>query len=502
MNGLRKQFMKWCLAGLMSGLVLVSSVAPAFAQDGGAYANVKSTCQQIRQQVESSDKDGAWLTEYIVTCTKTVVLDAFRKFIYEFYTIMHEIIMAAMTLAVTLFGVLLITGMIEKSARDSFVGLFKFGCVLFFVRPDTVDQIFNMGMDSMDGLTDIVFQFGKGSGGSGRCFDNDTMWDRIDCMLDLLIGIVKSGGGAGGGAGAGELQGISRGTMHFLMSNIAGSGIGALVGMLGFYTAYTILMAAIKSIHTYLAAIIALAFVLMLAPMFVPMIMFKASRTYFDKWQRIATSFVLQPVILFGFLSLMLIALEDMLVGQDNKGSFYQVACGQQCLQKGGFISQVLTQNGGIETGGKYTGESSRVNLANGSKDSGTMVGGAFGNYIKSSAAAKPGGAGGALFGAGERFDKVDYKKEAQLSGAGDETKQQEKLALSAIALALTAFVFISMLNYIPNLATDLSGGLYEVPNLFKTMGENLPGGDQMKGVLSQLGDRVSRNFSGTTGIR
>lgn len=474
----------------MTVIVLFTTVAPAFAQ--GAYGNVQSTCQAIRQQVEGSDIDGAWLTEYIVTCTKTVVLQAFLRFVVEFYTIMHEIIMAAMTLAVTLFGVLLITGMIEKSARDTFVGLFKFGCVLFFVRPDTVTQIFNMGMDAMDGLTDIVFQFGKG--GSARCYDNATLWDRVDCMLDLLIGIVKKGGAGGGAAGA-DVQGISRGAMHFFMSNIAGSGIGALIGMLGFYVAYQMLMATIKSIHTYLAAIISLAFVLMLAPMFVPMIMFKVSRTYFDKWHRISTSFVLQPVILFGFLSLMLIALEDMLVGEDNPGAYYRVACGPQCLQKDGFISKVLTEGEGIETGGNYYGSSSRVNLANTARTKASLVDtGVFGRYM--SAKPQKGNTVGSFFGAGGRFDRVDYKKQAQLTGAGDETKQQEKMALSAIALALTAFVFISMLNYIPNLATDLSGGLYEVPNLFKTMGEKLPGGEQMQKVIGDLGNRVSQNAS------
>ena len=488
--------------------MLFTSVAPAFAQGaggggggGGAYGNVQATCQMIRQQVEGSDIDKAWLTEYIVTCVKTVVLQAFIQFVVQFYTIMHQIIMAAMTLAVTLFGVLILTGMIEKSARDSFVGLFKFGCVLFFVRPDTVTQIFDMGMNSMDGLTDIVFQFGKG--GSGRCYDNATLWDRIDCMLDLLIGIVKSGGpggaGAGGGGGAaaaGGLQGISRGSMHFMMSSIAGSGLGALIGMLGFYTVYTILMATIKSIHTYLAAIIALAFILVLAPMFVPLIMFKATRTYFDKWHRIATSFVLQPVILFGFISLMMIALEDMLVGEQNQGAYYRVACGPQCLQKDQFMSQVLTQSGAICTGCNFTGVGDKrggsgINLAHDMKKGKYTKRntGAFGNYMLNQQSGGQQQAPKSIFGTGARFDQWNPEK---TPGAASETTQQEKMALSAIALALTAFVFISMLNYIPNLATDLAGGLYEVPNLFKTVGEHLPGGKQLEEATKHLSDKFN----------
>lgn len=474
-------------------VLLVASMLPVSqAHAQGAYENVKSRCEQIKQEVSSSDKDGAWVTEYVVMCVKTVMREAFLKFLNGFYPVVASTITVAMTLCVTLFGVLLVTGIIEKSSRDSFVLLFKLGCILFFVKPSTVTQIYDMGNDSMDGLTDIVFQFGKGNGGSGRCFDNDTMWDRIDCTLDVLIGTAK-GGGAGAGGGQ---EGITRGLMHMNFSLMASTGMAAFVGLIGMYTTYQVLMATIKSIHTYLAAIMGLSFILVFAPMFIPMIMFKSTRTYFDKWQRIATSFVLQPVILFGFLSLMLIALEDILISGD--GSYLKTVCGEQCAQRDTFPSKVCSDSGACVS--KQTGGSTLVDIGNSAEGSVKKVkGGFFGNQAPVRASGDTKKRSGLQAAAGSMFfDSVNMTKMASLSGKGSETEQQKALALSAVALALAAFVFISMLNYIPTLATDLSGGAGEVPNLFHSVGQHLPGGDQLK----QFTDKMTGGLSDKIGAQ
>ncbi len=489
---------------LMAALLFASTLFTAFAahaQGGGALGNVGARCQQIRQQVESQDQDKAYIVEYIVTCTKTVVEEVAQEFINGFYPLVETGITAALTLAVTLFGVLMLTGMLEKSSRDGFVALFKLACVLFFVQPDIVMRIFEMGMDAMDGLTDLVFQFGKGSGGSGKCYDDDTLWDRLDCMLDVLIGTVKEGGSGALSAAAGgsDLTGQARGMIPSSMFYLASTGIGGLIGLIGLYVIITVLMAAIKSIHTYLAAIIALAFILTFAPLFIPMIMFKVTRTYFDKWQRIATSFVLQPVILFAFLSLMLIALEDMLI--ENDGSYIKMTCGEEATQRDKHCAQVLEENGALREAGldKNTGlrwSNYSLDHASGMQYE-TREGGFLGNRQMFSAAGNSGKPQGGLASFGIPLAEVDMDKAASLSGSGDGTTHQERAALSAITLALTAFVFTSMLNYIPTMATELSGGLYEVPNLYSKVGQHLPG----KQALNRMGSEVSQQVKQTIGL-
>lgn len=491
---------------MMTLVAMMLPLSHAYAQGGGggggAYGNAGQRCEQIKQQVSGADKDGAWVVEYVVMCVKTVMREAFEKFLNGFYPVVSSTITVAMTLCVTLFGVLLVTGIIEKSSRDSFVLLFKLGCILFFVKPSTVTQIYDMGNDSMDALTDIVFQFGKGSGGSGRCFDNDTVWDRIDCTLDVLIGTVKSGGAGAAGAVAGgggqqALEGISRGLMHSNMMLIASTGMAAFVGLIVMYTTYQILMAIIKSVHTYLAAIMGLSFILVFAPMFIPMIMFKPTRSYFDKWQRIATSFVLQPVILFGFLSLMLIALEDILIS--GNGSYLKTVCGQQCDQRGVYPSKRCIESGACKT--KATGATTRMDIGNSAE-----------RQLSTIKAGFKGGKAPVVAGGGKQqsqsadmganytwFDSYDMEKMGQMTGKGSEADQQKALALSAMALALAAFVFVSMLNYIPTLATDLSGGVNEVPNLFNKVGQHLPGGEQLQKFANEATGGITSKIDGYT---
>lgn len=459
-------------ATLLCASVISSAHAAAPAYEDSA---ITSKCDAIKTAIIAADLDKAYVVEYIVACTKTVVRDTFVVFLWNFYSLVSNIAKATLTLATVILGVMLVSGMVEKPSRDVFVFLFKMGCVLFFIQPTTVLDIFNMGLDSMDGLTDMMYNYSFFTSG-GRCFDSATLWDRLDCTLDVLIGTVKDGGGS-------SIQGVSRGLMHFFASNIASTSLGAVIGMLGFYVTFTVLFAAIKSIHTYLAAIIALAFLLMLAPMFVPMIMFKQTRSYFDKWMRIAISFILQPVILFAFLSLMLVAMDTMML--TGSGSLLRVI-DPNLDQPNKFMSEALETQGvfGVKTFERLfdPGDSSRHSLT-------AVEDGAMGRRAEDTRA-RSGDMAGAAAGYGvmaTSWDKVQYDRLAHCGSAED---CQRKLAMITLTMALTAFVFISMLNYIPHLATDLTGGVYEVPNLFTMMGSQLPGGDmvqqQMQGATNK----------------
>ncbi|MCI5049443.1 MAG: type IV secretion system protein [Rickettsiales bacterium] len=493
--------------GLVIAIVVLALVSTlfammpdnAYANDGsGAYSNVKSKCQQIRQQVESSDIDKAWLTEYIVKCVKEVVREVFTQFINGFYPHLEGAIAAALTLAVTLFGALILTQQLEKPNRDTFVTLVKLASVLYFVKPETVTWLFESGLDAMDGLTDLVFQFGKGAN-SPRCIDNATVFDRIDCMLDVLIGIVKP---EGQGNNGNNYVGISRGLLFFFASSMfSKGGAGMIIGLVGFYTVATFTMATIKSIHTYLSAIVALSFILCFAPLFVPMLMFKVTRTYFDKWHKITTAFILQPVILFGFLSFMMIAMDKMLLSEDG---FMGTVFGPQSQQKDFNPNKAMETSGGLKyvSPGYFWGVSYASATPGLSSEQGTGV---LGNSFPTAGKTKSHQQKTNDFGkTSTMLPSVDFSKMCQ-GGGGDAAKCTEQSILSAVSIALTAFVFISILNYIPNLATDLSGGIYEVPNLFNEVGSKLPGMEAIQkeisgatngmteGIRSQLRSMVGR---------
>jgi len=86
-------------------------------------------------------------------------------------------------------------------------------------------------------------------------------------------------------------------------------------------------------------------------------------------------------------------------------------------------------------------------------------------------------------------YRAVDYTKLGQARNpAQDGNVLAQNVTSSSIMLALASFLFISMLNYIPNLAHDLSGGVYETPGLYQGVGSQLPGQEQ----LTQMGSEAS----------
>lgn len=485
---------------------IFSESARAFTNKSaaGAYNNAGQNCKMIREEIELDDKDGAWITEYIITCIKAVIMGdddygitgAFEIFLNAFYPALEPIIQVAVTLAVILLGAALLAGLIEKPARDVFIFLLKLAMVVYFVQTSTVQWVYDSSIETMDALTDSVFTFGKGGEADGRCTPHaeDILWDRVDCMLDVIIGIKQEGSGTENKVSP-EKSGIKRGMMHFFFANMTSGGMGAMIGLLGLYTLFSFVFAVLKAIHTYLAAVLALSFILILMPMFVPMLMFKVTRNYFDKWYRIAISFILQPVLLFGFLSLMMVAFDIMLVSGNN--SIMRMIIGDDANTT--VLSEALERAGVLEE--KKLSQQGII-VAQASKVTDGLTGTANGVI----AGMKTTQQGRSVRDAGEinnmvlsyrPMEGINYDELAKLmKDTKDGSEAKERMTYAVILLAMTCFIFLSMLNYIPVMATDLAGGVFEVPNLHEMVGQNFLGANQAESMANKVSQQVR------TGIR
>jgi len=60
----------------------------------------------------------------------------------------------------------------------------------------------------------------------------------------------------------------------------------------------------------FISAKIAIAFLIGLAPIFVPLMLLQVTKTYFTKWAMQLLSYLLQPIFIFAFLSLTLVMLD------------------------------------------------------------------------------------------------------------------------------------------------------------------------------------------------
>lgn len=496
------------IVGFSAAYPDVSYAAEAPAAEEGAEG-ARSQCEFIREQIALFDNDGVYLIESTVTCIKAVIVGdarygitgAFGKFLLAFYPVFEPIIRVALTLAVALFGAMMLAGLIEKPARDSFVVLMKLACVMYFVQTSTAQWIFDSSLKTLDGMTEMVFTFGQTGEMEGRCRirSGDGLWDRVDCMMDVLIGIKMDAPGAEAPDAVDEVSasksGISRGMMHFFFANISSSGLGAVIGFLGLYTIYSFSFAVLKSLHTYLAAVLGLAFILVLTPMFVPMLMFKSTKNYFEKWYRIAISFILQPVILFGFLSLMMVAFDTVLVSGNN--SVLRMIIGDKAETQ--VPSEVLEEEGvyNVTRVGETGAVLARANDLKGyfSEEMTGAMKGRFATPEGTTLRDEDGNIPGVNI-SYYPMDGIDYARLAtEMEGVGDDAEAKERLAYAAIVLALTTFVFISTLNYIPTMATDLAGGVFEVPNLYESVGQKFVGADQLEGAAYNLSATVRQKL-------
>jgi type IV secretory pathway VirB6-like protein len=138
-------------------------------------------------------------------------------------------------------------------------------------------------------------------------------WMQVDCMLNTILGVVYSGGT------------LKAGFVGFLIACFLSGSVGFFIGTIGFIMIFQIIMTVCRACYIYLAAIIGLASVAIVAPIFIPLILFKATKPYYDKWLKLTIGFILQPVFVFIFLTMMLSAFDELMFDPANQYSLYSV---------------------------------------------------------------------------------------------------------------------------------------------------------------------------------
>ena len=64
----------------------------------------------------------------------------------------------------------------------------------------------------------------------------------------------------------------------------------------------------------------------LVSPLFIPLILFRATKSYFARWLRLTASFIIQPIILFAYLTMLLAAFDTVVFNGPN--SLYHAIAG------------------------------------------------------------------------------------------------------------------------------------------------------------------------------
>jgi len=134
--------------------------------------------------------------------------------------------------------------------------------------------------------------------------DYDKLWDMVDCKISKYLGI-----GALSSAPAAPMS------LLIVMTSLLSSAYGILIMAFGMTFIVFIVMFIIRVVHIYIMAFISLVMLVFISPIIIPMILFKFTESIFERWLREFIAMLIQPVILFAFLSFALFMFDTVIYG-------------------------------------------------------------------------------------------------------------------------------------------------------------------------------------------
>lgn len=317
------------------------------------------------------------LTNMVVSCIRDTIDSSMQRYIEKFYPTLKKAIAAVMTLAVIVYGIMLSFGMVERVGRDTMILLFKLAGVVYFVS--NTGFIHTSVTSLMDGAATAVVSYTPKSGtpdaastdiSKSACLKKLTTkleeadvkskragpWLAVDCLVDSVIGIklpdsIQSvtNGDYYNDKLSNKNSGMSRSLLFLFNSGLQTSVVGLVLGILGYAFIWGLIAMIIKTIFIYLAGYIGVAFMSIISPLFIPLILFQSTRQYFDKWVKSLASFALQPVVIMAYISFAIAAI-DFAAFTGDYSVWYRIA-GEESRQNGFDLNSYLTAQRNKNTG-------------------------------------------------------------------------------------------------------------------------------------------------------
>ncbi|MDG7055041.1 MAG: type IV secretion system protein [Wolbachia endosymbiont of Menacanthus eurysternus] len=240
---------------------------------------------------------------------------------------------AVLVLALILFSIKAMSGGV-RSPQEMYMLIIKFALVIYFTTGDTMSHYYGELTKLSNGLSEIVLKASSESKGicnynagtdyeytlrTGKKVSYSYLapWDRLDCRILFYLGAPLDGIGGKIGTGSVGILAVLLGAAPVLLA--AGSIIGIifaggqiLVALVCIFMAVMMMMVILWVCYVFTLSLVALSLIIILSPLFIPMVLFQHTRGYFDGWIKELITYSLYPVILFAFLSFMFIACDKI----------------------------------------------------------------------------------------------------------------------------------------------------------------------------------------------
>ncbi|MBQ4874978.1 MAG: type IV secretion system protein [Rickettsiaceae bacterium H1] len=225
---------------------------------------------------------------------------------------------AVLVLAIALFGIKMMMGHAIQGPHEYFMLLIKFALVIYFSLGDGMQVYYNYLIKLSVGLSDLVLSAGgnnqvcnyntadyiKNLGSGDKDYSYLAPWDRLDCRIGFYLGngFAIGGGAASTAAIIAAATAPVFGILLLIIPAIFSSQI--LMAICVAFFVFMLLLTVIWIVHLFILSLIALTIVSIFAPVFVPMVLFQATKGFFDGWVKQVMVFSIYPIVLFAFLSL------------------------------------------------------------------------------------------------------------------------------------------------------------------------------------------------------
>jgi hypothetical protein len=295
-------------------------------------SGVKHTCPG--PDLANPDKG---FTVRLIPCILNAVTYATTSILGPFSAYMLTIINAVFTLAIATWGVLILSGNVAAISQGGMMLALKIGAIAFFAN--NFGGLYPVMLNVMEELLNIIANpvtIDSGPTGislwQGACTPPEvfsatnekiqnimSVWHILDCYIDLLIGGIIAP------TPAAQAAAITTGIIGFIVGMLFSSSIGLFIAFIGFYVIIMTLFTIARAVYIFITAYIAFSFMAIISPIFIPCILFRSTREYFADWLRLTISFIIQPIFLFGYLVMFLVAFNTVFfVG--HQSLYYAIA--------------------------------------------------------------------------------------------------------------------------------------------------------------------------------
>ncbi|WP_419198804.1 type IV secretion system protein [Wolbachia endosymbiont of Rhagoletis cingulata] len=239
---------------------------------------------------------------------------------------------AVLVLALILFSIKAMPGGVQRP-QEMYMLIIKFALVIYFTTGSTMSHYYGELTRLSNGLSEIVLKASSESKGicnykagtdyeytrAGKRVSYSYLapWDRLDCRILFYLGAPLDGIGGKIGTGGVATLAVLLGAAPVLL--VAGSVIGIifaggqiLVALVCIFMAVLMMMVILWLCYVFILSLVALSVIIILSPLFIPMVLFQHTKGYFEGWVKELITYSLYPVILFAFLSFMFIACDKI----------------------------------------------------------------------------------------------------------------------------------------------------------------------------------------------